>query len=87
MESYLNLITQQLGISLWLLIVILVWTAVWKMLALWKAARNNSPVWFILLILVNTMGILEILYLFVFSKMKFPKFKVKSNKKRKRKKR
>jgi methionyl-tRNA synthetase len=86
MDSYLTLISQELGIATWMIIVILAWTAVWKILALWKSARNNSPVWFILLILINTVGILEILYIFVFSKMKFPKLKIKAKKRKKKKK-
>jgi hypothetical protein len=31
--------------------------------ALWKSARNNQLVWFVVLFLVNTLAILEILYL------------------------
>ncbi len=45
-----------------------VWGAVWKGIALWKSARNKNLVWFIVLLVVNTVGILEILYIFVFSK-------------------
>ena len=63
-------ISAQLGIPLLLFTVILVWSFVWKLLALWKSARNNSVVWFIVMALINTAGILEILYIFVFSKMK-----------------
>ena len=48
--------------------VLAVWTIIWKGTALWKAARNNSNVWFVVLLLVNTMGILEIIYIFFFSK-------------------
>jgi len=47
-----------------------IWVLVWKGIALWKAARNNSSPWFIVLLIVNTMGILEILYIFFFSKKK-----------------
>ena len=53
--------------SLFVLAIIIIWSTVWKILALWKAARKNHLVWFIVLALVNTIGILEILYLFVFS--------------------
>lgn len=60
-------VIEQLGISTFLFVVILIWSAVWKLLALWKAARRNSVPWFIILFLVNTIGILEILYIFVFS--------------------
>ena len=50
--------------------VLAVWTIAWKGTALWKAARNNSKPWFIVLLLLNTMGILEIIYIFFFSKKK-----------------
>ena len=50
--------------------ILAIWTIVWKGLALWKAARNNSNIWFIVLLLVNTFGILEIIYIFFFSKRK-----------------
>ena len=50
--------------------VLAIWVIVWKGIALWKAARNNSNIWFIVLLLVNTMGILEIIYIFFFSKKK-----------------
>lgn len=49
-------------------LVIIVWSLVWKGLALWKAARQNSKAWFVVLLILNTLGILEILYLYVFSK-------------------
>lgn len=46
------------------------WTIVWKGLALWKAARNDERYWYIALLVLNTAGILEILYLFFFAKEK-----------------
>ena len=52
------------------LILILLWTFVWKGLALWKSARNDQRYWFVALLVINTLGILEILYLFVFAKEK-----------------
>jgi len=48
--------------------MLIIWTTVWKGLALWKSARLGSKWWFIALLIVNTMGILELLYLFIFSK-------------------
>lgn len=56
------------GMTIFLLLII--WSMVWKGLALWKAARNNSVPWFVALLIVNTVGILEILYIYVFSKKK-----------------
>lgn len=77
MVDYLTTIAQQFGIPLWFLIAIIIWSYVWKLLALWKSARKGSIVWFILLAVINTAGILEILYIFVFSKMKCCEFKMK----------
>ena len=50
--------------------LLLVWSLFWKGLALWKSARNDERYWFIALLLINTAGILELLYLFVFAKNK-----------------
>ncbi len=71
MAGEINSIASVLGIPLWFFVIILVWSLVWKLLALWKAARKNSIVWFVILAVVNTVGILEILYIFLFSKMEF----------------
>jgi divalent metal cation (Fe/Co/Zn/Cd) transporter len=46
------------------------WSIIWKGFALWKAAQNESKPWFIVMLVANTVGILEILYIFVFSKQK-----------------
>jgi predicted membrane protein len=67
--TYLQGIAGSLGISVWLLVVIFVWSFVWKLLALWKSARKNHLIWFIVMGIANTMGILEILYIYVFSDM------------------
>ena len=53
-----------------LFVVIAIWTIIWKGIALWKASRNYQKIWFVVLLCVNTVGILEILYLFYFSKRK-----------------
>lgn len=51
-----------------LFLILLVWSLAWKGVALWKAARRGEKDWFIALLVINTIGILEILYLYVFSK-------------------
>ena len=66
-------ISQMLGIPLWAIILVSVWTFAWKGIALWKSARKNHLVWFVALLIINTMGILEILYIFLFSKIKLGK--------------
>ena len=84
MADYLQVIAGQLGISIWLLVVLFIWSSVWKALALWKSARRKSIPWFIILFLVNTAGILEILYIFVFSECFKPKRAVKQKTRRKK---
>ena len=64
------------------LLVISIWTLIWKGLALWKAAKNNHKIWFIVILIVNTVGILEILYIYVFSEMKTKKSARPSKRKR-----
>jgi len=51
---------------------VIVWSMIWKGIALWKAAQKNDKVWFVVLFLVNTAGILEILYIYVISKRSQP---------------
>lgn len=51
------------------IIPVAIWSLFWMGIALWKAARNGSKVWFTVLLLVHTLGILDILYIFVFSRM------------------
>lgn len=70
------------GAALVLVLILSIWTLIWKGLALWKASKKNSIPWFVILLVVNTIGILEILYLFVFSKMSFKGKKLKFNKKK-----
>lgn len=57
--------------------LLMIWTIVWKGLALWHSAGRKQGWWFIALLLVNTLGILEIFYLFGMLKLKmselFPK--------------
>lgn len=60
-----NLNTQFL--SSWLFLILL-WTLPWKGVALWKAAQNRSKGWFVALFLLNTLAILEIIYIFYFAK-------------------
>jgi len=85
-----EVIGTSLGVSttaaLVLVTIISIWSLVWKGLALWKSSKKNHLIWFIVLLIVNTIGILEILYIFVFSKIKLRKGKGKSTKPAKSKK-
>ena len=65
-----SLFTSSLASNSWFIWLVLLWTLPWKGLALWKAARNEHKWWFIALLVLNTMAILEIVYIFFFSKKK-----------------
>jgi len=52
-----------MGFIGWMIIPFLLWSITWKGLALWHAAKREDKPWFIILLIVNTMGILEIIYL------------------------
>lgn len=60
-----------------ILLAILTWSLVWKGLALWKSAQKNHKVWFILLLIFNTIGLLEIAYIFFLYKIDFKKLLTK----------
>jgi len=47
-----------------------VWSMIWKAIALWRAANLKQKNWFIAILILNTLGILEIAYLFFFAKNK-----------------
>lgn len=57
----------------WIFWLILLWVLPWKGVALWRAGKNSHKKWFIAILIVNTLAILEIVYLFYFSKEKQPK--------------
>ena len=49
-----------------IILVLVFWELFWKGIALWKAARNNQKYWFIAMLVLNTAGILPILYIYIF---------------------
>ncbi|MGB9847667.1 MAG: DUF5652 family protein [Minisyncoccia bacterium] len=77
--NYFQIIAQQYDISPIFLAVLLAWSIVWKMWALWRAARLEQKWWFVVLFFLNTVGILEIIYLFVISKKKLAVQKQEKN--------
>ena len=84
MNELLTQISSQFGLPIWLLSIVLIWSLFWKAVAMWKSARNNHPIWFVIFLLVQTIGIIEILYIFLFSKIKLEDKPVKSLKAHKR---
>ena len=51
----------------WMLAPLMIWSLFWKGYALWRSARNYQKGWFVSLLIFNTLGILEILYLLLLS--------------------
>jgi len=56
----------------WIILLAVLWVLPWKGVALWRAARNSHKAWFVVILVVNTMAILEIIYIFFFSKKREP---------------
>ncbi len=46
-----------------LIIALAIWDGIWKLFAMWRACKRDSVLWFVLIALLNTMGILPTLYL------------------------
>jgi len=55
-------------IALLIIVAVSVWSLLWKAVALYKAGTLRHKGWFTALFFINTLGILEILYVAVFSK-------------------
>ena len=64
----MNTIMQVLNPNSPILYILIAWTLIWKGIALWHSARNKQKGWFIILLIVSTVGILEIIYLIFFKK-------------------
>lgn len=51
--------------NIWVLIVLSLWVLPWKGYAMWLAARNSHKKWFIALLVINTLAVLDIIYIFL----------------------
>ena len=45
---------------------VMIWDLVWKGISLWYAAQNKQKGWFVALLILNTVGLLPIIYLIWF---------------------
>ncbi|MCX6745343.1 MAG: DUF5652 family protein [Candidatus Parcubacteria bacterium] len=50
------------------LFLLILWSLAWKGIALWQAARREAKGWYVVLLILNTLGILEIIYIFLIAK-------------------
>jgi hypothetical protein len=60
----------------------MIWSSVWKGLALWHASKRDEKWWFIALLVINTVGILEMCYLLFVVRLFAGKTPTKSTKKK-----
>ncbi len=51
-----------------LLIPLVIVDVILKAIGAWKAARNNQLTWFIFILIINTAGILPLIYILFFQK-------------------
>ena len=63
--NFLNPIPQ---FNPFILFALLIWSMFWKILAIWRASKGNQRYWFVALLILNTFGILEIIFLLRFAK-------------------
>jgi methionyl-tRNA synthetase len=63
-----NFDPQFLTANLIWIVPLMIWDLVWKAIGLWHSARNNQRGWFIALLLINSVGVLPIVYLQFFRK-------------------
>ncbi|EKD86931.1 MAG: hypothetical protein ACD_37C00097G0002 [uncultured bacterium] len=66
----MNFLNPLPGLNPIVIMLILLWSMLWKTLALWRASKGDQRYWFIALLLLNTFGLLELIYLFKFAKIK-----------------
>ena len=78
--NYFQISNTQLQSKMWvllndpriqvILILLVIWDLIWRGAAMWKAAKSDNMGWFIALLILNTCGILPIIYIFYFLKDK-----------------
>jgi len=61
--------------NLILLLVMVLWVLPWKGYSLWIASKKNHKIWFVILLILNTFGILEIIYVFGVAKKQWSDIK------------
>jgi len=71
MEQFNVFFANGLGISPFVVGVVAVWVLFWKGCSLWIAAKSDQKWWFLALLILNTLGILEIVYIFFVAKKKW----------------
>lgn len=66
------------NLDLVIITVITIWSTLTKGVALWRAANHKQTNWFVVMLVINTIGILELIYLFRFAKKRLTITEIKS---------
>lgn len=51
-----------------ILVLLMLWVLPWKGYALWTAAKRGQKLWFVAMLVLNTLAILDIIYIFAVAK-------------------
>lgn len=68
MTNFLISLDYFLRANSYIFIILGIWEMVWKGFALWRASQNKQRNWFVAILIINTIGILPIVYLKFFQK-------------------
>ena len=53
---------------------LVIWSLYWKGRALWISSQHADKLWFIILFIINTAGILDIVYIYILAKPGDPEY-------------
>lgn len=70
MEQFNVFFANGLGVSPLVVGIIAIWVLFWKGCSLWIAVKSDQKWWFLALLIINTLGILELIYIFFVAKKK-----------------
>lgn len=54
--------------AMWWALIIGLWSLPWTGIALWRAAQKKDLFWFVVLMIFNTAGILDIIYIYLINR-------------------
>lgn len=61
-----EMILQQPSLAFFGIVLASIWSIVWKGIALWHASKNEQKSWYVVILILNTLGLLPIIYLIWF---------------------
>lgn len=58
------------------ILILVFWEMFWKGMALWYSSKKDQKIWFIAILVINSLGLLPIIYLVLFKLNYFNKIKL-----------